>query len=183
MKLSQILPLVVVGGAVAGVVVSMSPAQAIMWNWNYTGTGVTASGTFTTTDTPVGGFYTVQDITGVRNGNTITGLVPAGAGNPNVWDRNGLLFSGTGFTFDGISYYVGGTPFGEVSLYSASGNVFDYTSTDTPVSFSATPVPFDTTPGAMLSTIPVLALMYRWKQSRKRIALKTINNSPATVVS
>ncbi|MFN5593380.1 MAG: hypothetical protein ACK482_08025, partial [Aphanizomenon sp.] len=45
----------------------------------------------------------------------------------------------------------------------------------------ATPVPFDTTPGAMLSTIPILALMYLWKQSRNRMALKTINNPDVTV--
>ncbi|BAZ84426.1 hypothetical protein [Dolichospermum compactum] len=46
----------------------------------------------------------------------------------------------------------------------------------------ATPVPWDTTPGAMLLTIPILALMYRWKQSRSRIALKT-TEKPAVTVS
>ncbi len=181
MKLSQILPLVV-GSAVAGVVVSMSPAQALTWNWNYTGTGVTASGTFTTTDTPVGGYYTVQGITGTRNSKTITGLVPAGSGNSKVYLNNDLLFSGTGFTGNGISYYVSGVPYAQVNLSVFSGSVYDMTgSSTTQVSFSATPVPFDTTPGAILPTIPILALMYRWKQSRSRIALKTIDKSVATV--
>jgi len=48
---------------------------------------------------------------------------------------------------------------------------------------SATPVPFDIPPGAMLSTIPILAFMYRWKQSRSRIALKITPNPVNEVVS
>jgi hypothetical protein len=60
------------------------PAEALLlWNWSYSGTGVSASGTFTTNDTPNGaGFYQIVGITGVNNGVTITGLQPTGTAIP-----------------------------------------------------------------------------------------------------
>ncbi|WP_168653550.1 hypothetical protein, partial [Dolichospermum sp. UHCC 0299] len=70
------------------------------------------------------------------------------------------------------------SPVGTGQAFSGVVDIYSTTLTYTP----ATPVPFDTTPGAMLSTIPVLALMYRWKQSRSRIALRT-TEKPAVTVS
>ena len=115
------LPLVI-NSAVAGIISSIaSPAQAIVWKWSYEGTGVTASGTLTTTDNhTTNGFYTISGITGQRNGYTITGLVPARSGNGNIWWNNDNGFTGSQPSDNGISYYVGGVEFGEVSLFSAS---------------------------------------------------------------
>jgi len=57
---------------------TMQAAFALGWNWNYSGTGIAASGTFTTNDTPNNlGFYLISEITGTRNGETITGLQAA----------------------------------------------------------------------------------------------------------
>jgi hypothetical protein len=66
--------------ATSGLVVgTMQTASALSWNWNYSGSGIAAKGTFTTNDTPDGfGFYQIVGINGIRNGETITGLQPAG---------------------------------------------------------------------------------------------------------
>ncbi|MEH1887196.1 hypothetical protein [Nostoc sp. 'Peltigera membranacea cyanobiont' 232] len=62
---------------------TMQAASALNWNWNYSGTGIAANGTFTTNNTPNDlGFYLISGITGTRNGETITGLQPAGTPIP-----------------------------------------------------------------------------------------------------
>ncbi|WP_392535658.1 PEP-CTERM sorting domain-containing protein [Nostoc sp. C117] len=62
---------------------TMQAAFALSWNWNYSGNNITASGTFTTNDTPNdSGFYLISAITGTRNGRTITGLQPTGTPVP-----------------------------------------------------------------------------------------------------
>lgn len=68
----------------SGLVFGTTPAaSALNWNWNYSGTGIAANGTFTTNDTPNDlGFYLISGITGTRNGETITGLQPAGTPIP-----------------------------------------------------------------------------------------------------
>lgn len=65
--------------AFASLAVSTAPAEAaLIWNWSYFGPGINAAGTFTTMDTPDGmGFYRIIGITGMRNGEIITGLQPA----------------------------------------------------------------------------------------------------------
>ncbi|OUL28947.1 hypothetical protein BV378_07040 [Nostoc sp. RF31YmG] len=63
----------------------MQSASALSWNWNYydSGAGIDACGTFTTSDTPNSlGFYQITGITGIRNGETITGLQPTGTAIP-----------------------------------------------------------------------------------------------------
>jgi hypothetical protein len=62
------------------------PANAsILWDWNYSGSGITASGTFTTGDTPdANGAYLITDITGTRNSETITALQPPGTSIPGT---------------------------------------------------------------------------------------------------
>jgi hypothetical protein len=52
-------------------------AEASEWRWSYQGDGVTASGSFTTKDTPnADGFYEITGIKGEANGVAITGLQP-----------------------------------------------------------------------------------------------------------
>ncbi|WP_414581870.1 PEP-CTERM sorting domain-containing protein [Scytonema sp. PCC 10023] len=87
---------------------TMQAASALNWNWNYFGTGITASGTFTTNDTPDDlGFYQISEITGTRNGETITGLQPAGTSIPgnepfnvdNLISLNTQQLTGDGFGY------------------------------------------------------------------------------------
>jgi hypothetical protein len=61
----------------------MQPASALMWNWSYSAPGIDASGTLTTNDTlNASGYYLITAITGMRNGETITGLQPTGTSIP-----------------------------------------------------------------------------------------------------
>ena len=66
-----------------GAALVVLPAEALEWRWSYQGQGVTASGAFTTTDTPnADGFYEITGINGEANGVAITGLQPAGTSIP-----------------------------------------------------------------------------------------------------
>jgi hypothetical protein len=56
---------------------TMQTTSTLTWNWNYSADDITASGTFTTNNTPDNlGFYKISKITGTRNGEEITGLQP-----------------------------------------------------------------------------------------------------------
>lgn len=75
LALLSVTALVTTTGLVFG---TMQAASAINWNWNYSGTEIAASGTFTTNDRPNDlGFYLISEISGIRNGETITGLQAA----------------------------------------------------------------------------------------------------------
>ncbi|MBE8964695.1 PEP-CTERM sorting domain-containing protein [Nostocales cyanobacterium LEGE 12452] len=87
---------------------TMPAASALSWNWNYSGTGIAANGIFTTNDTPNDlGFYLITGITGTRNGETITGLQPAGTSMPgnepfdvdNLISLNTQQLTGKGFAY------------------------------------------------------------------------------------
>jgi hypothetical protein len=59
------------------VIVPWRSAQAtLLWDFSYTGPGVSASGELYT-DPLSGGSYLITDITGSRDGDPITGLIPA----------------------------------------------------------------------------------------------------------
>ena len=86
-----------------------APAHAsLLWSWSYTGAGIAAGGTLTTTDTAdAQGFFQITGITGTRNGQTITGLQPAGTAIPgndgfpvdNLIRASGPQLTGNGFGF------------------------------------------------------------------------------------
>ncbi|MEH2032726.1 MAG: PEP-CTERM sorting domain-containing protein [Nostoc sp.] len=86
----------------------MQTASALNWNWNYSGDGILANGTFTTNDTPNDlGFYLISGITGTRNGETITGLQPAGTpipGNEPFNVDNLISLNTQQLTGDGFGY-------------------------------------------------------------------------------
>ncbi|MBO1057127.1 MAG: PEP-CTERM sorting domain-containing protein [Dolichospermum sp. JUN01] len=199
MKLSQILPLVIVGGALATSLVAWEkPAQAIqVFNFSFNNTNGPVNGTVSgTLDLPNGdgifaatslkinsapaalgytqpvdvlSYFTsvfVNDFT-VSNG-TITSSAFLAQNSSEILALN-LAPGSVGSVLSTV---------GTADLFSGVQDINSTTLTYSP----ATPVPFDTTPGAMLSTIPVLALMYRWKQSRSRIALRT-TEKPAVTVS
>src|SRR5689334_20748721 len=129
------------------------PAEALLlWNWSYSGTGVSASGTFTTNDTPNGaGFYQIVGITGVNNGVTITGLQPTGTAIPgnepyavdNLMSapEPHLTTHGFGFSLANGNY---ANPFYNGSTYYEYLSVPPYVKgagPERPVSFSAPIVP------------------------------------------
>jgi hypothetical protein len=61
-----------------------SPARAeTLWDWSYSAPGIAASGTLTTADMADSqGFYLITGISGMRNGETITGLQRVGTAIP-----------------------------------------------------------------------------------------------------
>ncbi len=89
------------------------PVQAaLVWDWGYDRAGVTAGGTFTTNDAPDSfGYFTISNITGQRNGVTITGLQGASTPIPgnepfavdNLVRETGALLSANGFGFSMVN--------------------------------------------------------------------------------
>jgi len=82
-----------------GIAASAVPAHAsTLWSWNYSGAGITASGTFTTLDSPnAQGGYLITAITGARNGHAITALQPTGTWIPGnePYAVDNLVFAGS----------------------------------------------------------------------------------------
>jgi hypothetical protein len=198
MKLSQILPLVVVGGALATSIVAWEkPAQAIqLFNFSFNNTAGLVNGT-------VSGTLDLPDGNGTFAATSIKiNSAPAALGYtqpvdvlsyfPDVFSNSFTVSNGTittssfaaqnnseGFGLNFVPGYYGSLLF-KVNNSPSSG-VQDINSTTLTYSSVPTPVPFDIGPGAILPTIPILALMYLWKQSRNRMALKTISNPDVTV--
>ncbi|MCC5640087.1 PEP-CTERM sorting domain-containing protein [Nostoc sp. CHAB 5844] len=87
---------------------TMQAASALTWRWNYSGTGIEAIGTFTTNETPDElGFYQILNVSGTRNGETITGLQPAGTpipGNEPFNVDNLISLNIQQLTGDGFGY-------------------------------------------------------------------------------
>jgi hypothetical protein len=190
MKLSRILPLVV-GGAVAGIVVSgASPAQALTWNWSYTGTGISASGTFTTNDTPDGsGFYTISGISGTRNGVTISALSAPGllGLNDNRISASSPYLTLFGFTYSWNGSFVnvdnvlgiwteGRSPLNFGTNFGLGAATVNFTASP------STPVPFDTPAGQAMATVGSLFVLGLMRQAKKRLAAKKLVINPVETV-
>ena len=198
-KLSQILPLVVVGGALATSLVAWEkPAQAIqLFNFSFNNTVGPVNGT-------VSGTLDLPDGNGTFAATSIKiNSAPAALGYtqpvdvlsyfPTLIGNSFTVFNGTitassfaainstdGLTLNYVPGIIGSFLNTVGTAYEFSG-VADINSTTLTYSSVPTPVPFDIRPGAILPTIPILALIYLWKQSRNRMALKTINNPDVTV--
>jgi hypothetical protein len=161
---------------------TLPAAGSQLWNWNYSASGITASGTFTTLDSPeASGGYLITNITGSRNGEAITGLQAPGTAIPGnepftvddlVFPGPGPQLSGDGFGFataDGNfsnPFYADflSTP-GYLEFFSTppfTGEPSD--STELPVQFSAAPV-FTPEPATGILTFAGLAFVcrYRWR--------------------
>ncbi|MEQ9672615.1 PEP-CTERM sorting domain-containing protein [Coleofasciculus sp. G2-EDA-02] len=108
MKNIAILATTVLAATSGTVIGTMQSALALTWNWNYSGNGITASGTFITNNTPDElGFYLISEITGTRNGETITGLQPDGTaipGNEPFHVDNLIRLNTPQLTGDGFGY-------------------------------------------------------------------------------
>jgi hypothetical protein len=80
------------------------PSFADTFLWSYNVPGIDASGTFLTAPLSAG-TYTILEITGQRNGETIIGLGDLGSAN------NLLYATFPHFDFFGLAYFAGGTEF------------------------------------------------------------------------
>jgi hypothetical protein len=130
------------------------PANAsILWDWNYSGSGITASGTFTTGDTPdANGAYLITDITGTRNSETITALQPPGTSIPGnePFLVDDLVFPGPGpqLTKGGFGFSTSGGNYSN-PFYA------DFLPTPSYLEFFSTPPFTNGTPGPEDTELPV----------------------------
>ncbi|MEJ6484028.1 PEP-CTERM sorting domain-containing protein [Nostoc punctiforme UO1] len=170
---------------------TIKTASALTWNWNYSGTGIEAIGTFTTDNTPDDlGFYRILEITGTRNGETITGLQPVGTpipGNEPFNVDNLISLNTQQLKNDGFGYSTSGgnysNPFfasflptpGYLEVFSAPPLTprFENLGTEDsqlPISFSASiitvPEPTSILSLFALATVSVSSALKRNKQSK-----------------
>ena len=82
-------------------------AHANTFDFSYSGTGVVGSGTLTTSNTAINGYYTITGITGTQDGLKMTLL------GANTFGGNDNLVSATGPYLDvhGFSFVSGGLDF------------------------------------------------------------------------
>lgn len=137
----------------AAVMLTFPANSATVWNWDYSGTGITASGTFTTVDSPdANGGYLILGISGTRDGDTITGLQAPGTsipGNePYVVDDLVFLGPGPQLTSGGFGFSSAGGSFSNpfYAGFLPTPGYLDFFST--PPTFSETAVVFAATPVA-----------------------------------
>jgi hypothetical protein len=162
--------LVATSGWVVG---TIQAASALTWNWGYSGSGINASGTFITNDMPDNlGYYLITGITGTRNGETITGLQPAGTpipGNEPFIVDNLISLNPQQLTENGFGYSTAGgnyaSPFfasflstpGYLEVFSAPPLIPGFENlgpedSELPINFSATPITIPE-PSATLSLL------------------------------
>ena len=157
----------------ASIFTASAVAGSTLWRWDYSGPGITASGTFTTDDTPdENGGFLITAITGMRNGSLITALQPAGTpipGNePFAVDDLVLLGPGPQLTHNGFGFAIADGTFANpfyadflpTPMYLEFFSTPPFTpgapgsgSSELPIQFSATPVPEPATFVLMLSAI------------------------------
>ncbi|MEA5576932.1 hypothetical protein [Anabaena sp. UHCC 0451] len=165
MNLSHLLPLLV-GSAVAGVLASMSPAQALVFNVGGTDYEVTTqTGTFLDLST------TLQQNPWWGNG-AIASDAAIGSSSLGVNE----FFQGPIFAYSVFDqgsavagYYentFGGVAIGDIGVLAADVQVYA-------VATAATPVPFDIPGGATIPTVGSLIALGAMRKVKKSLALKT----------
>jgi len=129
-------------------------AEALEWRWSYQGEGVTASGTFTTADTPdADGFDRITAIAGEANGVAITGLQPRGKaipGNDGYPVDNLVRTAAPQLSKDGFGYEMAngtyanpfyGRHFAKPGYYAFFSDPANRRTNEASVAFTATVVP------------------------------------------
>jgi len=141
-------------GLCAAILLAVPPtiANANLFEFSYAGNGIAAGGLLVTTDTPVGGYYTVTNILGYRNGVAMTALLPPGSfeNNDNLLSPIPAFLSNGGVSYvaagSDFNFYFDnfGAPCGSLSYKESTGGVCN--STDRPVVLEVKP--FAPTSGA-----------------------------------
>ena len=161
--------------------VAVKPSLSAQFDFSYSGNGVQANGVLTTSDLDItNNTYNIRNITGERNGEQISALIPEGefANDNNLHNVTDPLL-----TFSGFSYFVGSlpvnvffTPPSKVGIIGFTGyaeqsglnnNCGVEPSTGPCVhlsSFSVQPVP---EPSFTLATLVFSAVLVGLKQNRK----------------
>jgi hypothetical protein len=169
------------GNLGTSIIFTATLVPSLEWQFAYSGTGVTAGGELYTLATPVSGHYQIIGVNGLRNGEAMNALFPAGTYSAS---GGGLLFSDNflfpsdpflatgGFTFHaGIDRY---------NLYNTGGVYYDLAGADcggatcgqpghlgTPVSFSISKIP---EPSSLaLIAAAVLAMLGMGTRGRKSL--------------
>jgi hypothetical protein len=153
---------------------ALSAQASLLWDWSYTGDGIAASGTFTTTIRPnADGYYQITGIAGVRNGEFITNLEPAGDAIPGNtgYPVDDLINASGQLTVNGFGYetadgnyanpydanYLTPPTDQEVFTQPASGGF-----SEVPIDFKASVVPgviiATVTPGGPADTLSLVVL-------------------------
>jgi hypothetical protein len=103
-------------------------ATALYFAYSYTGDGVASAGILTTTNTLVGGAYTITGIQGTRNVSDLSGLLAPGTfgANDNLLYPAGPFVDTAGFSFD-----AGGLSFNIANAITGCGSVNQYTEAPT----------------------------------------------------
>lgn len=155
--------------AAAGLLSATSALAVTTWNFSYSGTGVTASGSFTT----AGNALVAEDIlsiSGVRNGVSITGLVPVGQ-DPDFFYDNQFTIAQPNFTDGGMVYSLANGQ--NINVYFFAGTYTDLfvvggvTPVETSITWNvaAAPVP---EPATVLSMLAGLGLMGAFVRRRSQ---------------
>jgi hypothetical protein len=138
MKLTSCVMTAALAGAV---LLGASASKAGVFDFSYVdsatdGTLISAAGVITTSATEVGGYYTITDITGERNGFVITALLPVGgyAANDNLFSPTPTYFTFGGVSFSAADGYLYNLANNGVNVYT------DDSSQTNPVGYPQTPV-------------------------------------------
>jgi hypothetical protein len=175
---------------ISGIVLGLpQTASALTWSWGYSRTGILASGTLQTNNVPdSSGFYLISGITGTRNGETITGLQPAGTpipGNEPYTVDNLIRFNFAQLTGNGFGYSTSGgnyaNPFfadflstpGYLEVFSAlpiipGADNLGPEDSELPITFFAAPIP---EPSDLLGILTIVGLGIAGVNSQKKIEM------------
>jgi hypothetical protein len=138
----------------AAIMLTMATATAsTLWHWQYSGAGITATGTFTTVDSPdENGGYLITGITGARNGIAITGLQPPGTSIPG---NEPFTVDDLVFLDPGPQLTSGGFGFSMADGTYSNPFYADFLPTPSYLEFFSTPPFTDGMPGPGSSELPV----------------------------
>jgi hypothetical protein len=177
-----------------GVLQQISVAQALTWNWSYSGNGINASGTWVSDGSTYNQstLYTIQSISGTRNGVSITGLSTGLQGNNKFeWNGTNIITNNQGFDYTVASSsspneFSGVCDACTINTYQPVDNEYyqdanGFDQRTNPVTSSLTPaaaVPWDFSPtlGLALGVPLFMGLRIR----KKRLALKRRTSQAVT---